>query len=494
MQYKKIFVWIIFLSCLIWWTMDLININPWSALRFIAAIYFCIPLVSLSLTSKLAMQVKIRGIWLTIAILALSKFESYTYIAAAVFVWGTLLTVIRHHDLLQQRRWINTRALAYVHAPIFAIVCSVAGSFSLLWWDKPIALDCGQLRTAINKHIDAVLLPLKFTETQAITIKDRVNGFFEKSPNEIINTQVQSQVSNILESQLTTQLGGQIPADLLEQVKKQVTNQLWNNLWWDIPPEFQKALWGISSIDELKKQIDQSNNPIAKQLLQRNLQKIMTAQKQELITQPSRRGVTTWDSTGIAKPQVIDKNDLDNKICTIVFDQINERSNAKWFRTSILITLLFFLLPVLRLFFTIYAVVLSIIYIILKQVWVITVVPEEKIVETRLVWDNYKWNTLLSTLAFQARAQQQVSAQKQATLHAKAVAEKATAPTIHTDEHSWKPIDDLLWSIGTDKSTDTSSEINLDSILPSDSSTKKDSWSIDFWSFWGNFWHKPTKE
>jgi len=50
MQYKKIIVRILIATCIVAGTMDLVNMKPADALRFMAALYLCIPLASLALS------------------------------------------------------------------------------------------------------------------------------------------------------------------------------------------------------------------------------------------------------------------------------------------------------------------------------------------------------------------------------------------------------------------------------------------------------------
>jgi hypothetical protein len=65
---------------------------------------------------------------------------------------------------------------------------------------------------------------------------------------------------------------------------------------------------------------------------------------------------------------VEDKQELDNKICNVVFDQIKTWSTLPGFALSILISLIFFFYPLIRLFAYFYAGFLSLVYMFLKNI------------------------------------------------------------------------------------------------------------------------------
>ena len=409
MQYKKIIVWIILISCLVAWAMDLINIKPWQALWAMLVLYFIIPLVSLSLIDSHKWYVKIWWIIATILLLAISRFHVYPLIGAAIFVWWSILSLLRHNTLLQRRKQITPWWLAIVHSATFCMTCAIAWSFSIMGKWKGIDVNCDEVRGFINQHMAVVLAPIWITTWQMDNIQLRVDWFFTKSTDEVIQEQVTNQIStqlgwiasgNDATALVRQQLGGTSIADIAALLKN-------SPQWWQVSDDMAaqiatmlKSNANVLTIKTPDPSTLASNNPFAKRLQERAKNKLLIS------------------------GTVGDKQELDNKICNVVFDQIKTRSTLPWFTLSILISLIFFFYPLIRLFTYFYAGFISLVYMLLRKMWFISVVPEEKIVDTRVVWNGYTWNTILSTLAVKSKIASQI-AKKQSPAQ---IAQNATPP------------------------------------------------------------------
>lgn len=383
------------------------------------------------------------------------------------------------------------------------MVCAIAGSFSIMGkWDK-IDVTCDEVRGFINQHMAAVLTPIWITTWQMDNIQIRVDWFFTKSTDEVIQEQVTNQISAQLGwiaggNDVAAQLGGTSIADITAMLKNapQWAQQFWwksaleiaellkkSTQWWQWAEQANTQLAALvkSSANTLQIKTPDpstlaSNNPIAKKLQDRAKNKALLS-------------AAMWD-----------KQELDDKICNVVFDQIKTRSTLPWFTLSILISLIFFFYPLIRLFAFFYAWFLSVVYMLLRQMWFITVVPEEKIVDTWVVWDGYTWNTILSTLAFQSKVALQV-AKKWSPAQ---IAQNATPPMQPTKSTGSSDINDVLGSFEPQWWgawwNDDSHIITANS--PQDTDTvdlpppqkKNESPHIDFGDFGWNFDKKPQRK
>ena len=295
---------------------------------------------------------------------------------------------------------------------------------------------------------------------------------------------------------------------------KQITQQLWSSTSInDIsallknPPQWVAPLWWASALEiaELLKKSEQSW--VTSEQISAQIATLLKAGNTNTTT-PNTLQITPPDpstlasnnpiakklqerakSKSLAVAVVADKQELDDKICNVVFDQIKTRSSMPWFTLSILVSLIFFFYPLIRLFAYFYAGFLSVIYMLLRQMWFISVVPEEKIVDTWVVWDWYQWSTILSTLAFESKVALQAKKQSSAQI----AAQHATPPTPSRSQKSSSNINDVLgWLWGWDWWNDNHI---VTANSPQDTNTwdippppkKNDAPHIEFWDFGWNF-------
>lgn len=483
MQYKKIIVRLIFISCIITWSMDLINVKPWEALRSMMVIYFCIPLVSLALSKSAKSYATIGWIIATVLVLALSRFHVYPLIGGAILIAWSIYSLFRHHILLQQRKQITTWALSSIHSWIFGLTCAIAWSFSIMWANN-IDVTCDQVHWFINQHLANVLAPLHIDEIKMWNVQTRVDAFFTKSTDQVIQEQVTNQISDQLwwdtwwnmSSMISKQLGWKSVDEITAMIK---SSMWWWELSWKSVEQIQQLLKQNPNILNIKSPDTStlaSNNPIAKKLQDRLKNKQFISATVE------------------------DKQELDNKICNVVFDQIKLRSVLPWFTFSILLTLILFFYPLIRLATIVYAAVLTVVYTILKKTWFISVVPEEKIVETWVVWDWYQGSTILSAIANMPR-KPTPTPQAPVKDNRSPVQKGADAlpPTMSASSQWWN-INDMLgnmwwWEWWNDEdhiiTANSPQDTDTTDIPPPQ---KKDNWPhVDFGSFWWTFWKKPVR-
>ncbi len=110
------------------------------------AVYFCIPLASLTLTTSSKARIITIASIITILLLLISRFKVYPLIATAVFIGGTAYCLIQHNIRIHRRKEMTTRALAYVHSGIFALICAIAGTFSIMSKPGSFTISCDQVR------------------------------------------------------------------------------------------------------------------------------------------------------------------------------------------------------------------------------------------------------------------------------------------------------------------------------------------------------------
>lgn len=454
------------------------------------ALYFCIPLASLALTSGAKTYIKVGAVIWTLLLLAISRFHIYPFIGWAVFVWWMLLSILSHNKLLHERKKITTWWLAIAHTAMFSMVCAIAWSLSILWTWK-IDVTCEEVQWFANKHIVSILNYAHISPEQLTNIQSRIDKFFNNTPEEVIGEQIEKQVSNQM---WTLPIWDMSSTDIISLLKSNPSSiqQMWwmsaleiaellknNTQWWKLSPEATQQLnnmmkWNTNQL--VIKTPDSStlasNNPIAKKLQER-------AKKNQIITS------TLWD-----------RQELDDKICNVVFDQIKAWSTFPGFTRSILLTLILFFYPLIRLSAFICSWVISIIYVILKNIGFISVIPEEKIVETRIVWDWYTGNTLLSTIALQPKKMSP----------AQIAAQNATPPTTPVQppkiNSTSNDINDVLWSFESQwwgewwwnqHIVTANSPQDIDTIDLPHPPKKNDSPHIDFGSFGWNFDTKVKK-
>lgn len=406
MQYKKIIVRILFITCLLIWGMNIFHGKPANALWAMAWLYFCIPLVSLALTPVTKSYLKIFFVLTTGLLLLLSRGSVLHILWTAVFVGGILYCVLRHKQLLDQRKHITTWAVASIHGSVFCMVCAIAGTLSVYVAGKEFSITCDQVREVVNQNMSTILTPLRFTTDQIDFIQAWTDKFFTKSTDDLI----QQQVGNQLMWGLGWWLGGWISSQLISQLPAWLSAAL--------GPNPEEAINNAIQT-EYAEYPAPAKNPLAQKMQEK---------------QRSRLANTTF-------APLQDKQDLDNKICHVVFDQLKERSTKPGFRISIIISLFLFLYPIIRLFAYILSGIISVLYMFLKSIWFISVVPEERIVETWLVGDGYQANTILSTLSFEAKTKRQ--AERQAAKNAMETShircEEIWANLTHIPEPTYTP-------------------------------------------------------
>lgn len=245
-------------------------------------------------------------------------------------------------------------------------------------------ISCDEVRGFINQHMMTVLAPIGMGTWQLDQIQVWVDGFFTKSTEEV--------TQDIVTSQLWSMVG------VNPILTQQITQQLWKS-WVDINELLKKTTQSWQSPEQLTAQLNTLLQSNGKSLQIKTPDPSTLASNNPIAKKLQDRVKNKW----LLSTTVSDKQELDNKICNVVFDQIKTRSTLPWFTLSILLSLIFFFYPLIRLFLFFYAGILSVVYMILKQTWFISIIPEEKIVSTWVVWDGYQWNTLLSTLAFESK-------------------------------------------------------------------------------------------
>lgn len=515
MQYKKIIVRLGFLVAIASWVIDLFNGNP-DALWAMVAVYFCIPLMSLTITQHDKARLITFG-WIICALLLLvSRGKVYPLIAIAIFIGGTIYTLIQHNIRLHRRKEITIRWLSYIHSGLFAIVCAAAGTFAIMSKSDTLAITCDQVRNTVNTHISTALSPLWLAEEQVTLVKERVDKFFTQSPEQLIQWEVMNQVLQ--------NLWWNLPIDPTQPITPDIINTISPDVVKNLPPDTANQLkqiqdllkqqW-INNIQDVDIKAYQEQLALKQKLAARAWQskpvpKITIWQNTPAPSQtpkPQQQNSTT-NSNGIISTLISspldNKQALDEKICDVVFTQIKDWSTKPGFKLSILLSLALFLYPLIRLIAFVYSLVLSVIYIILRQSWFISVVPEEKIVQTWVIGDNYQPHSLLASLAMQwrisprrAEVELKIREQqlKQITATDPVISQQAVQTTNKVNDilqdlqipapaqtpqwwWTWVSWDDHIVTANSPQDQDTTNE-------------KKDNWShVDFGSFWGNFWQK----
>ncbi len=421
MQYKKIIVRILIATCIVAGTMDLVNMKPADALRFMAALYLCIPLASLALSDISKWYLKITFVSVTIVLLLISRGHVYPLLAAAVFVGWSLYSIIRHHTLLHRRKTVTPRALAYVHSAIFCIVCSVAGTLSIMGRGNTFDITCEQVQGVVNEHIATVLKPFRFTSDQVTNITTRVDSFFTKSTDEVIQDQIIGQFEKslgwwILETETVTAPYSQPAQPDLASILQKLKNGTMTPEQLLQDPALAKYVQAAQVQMQKQSQAPASSSNSAlwakllnnKDISTRGLRTTSNTTTMSALSkstpQPSSSESTSWFLGSIVWSTLGDKQDLDGKICNVVFDQIRTWSTKPWFTFSIIISLIFFFYPLARLFAYIYAGIVALIFMLLRSAGFISVTPEEKIVSTWSVWnDDGRGHDILSMLQLKHR-------------------------------------------------------------------------------------------
>jgi hypothetical protein len=378
----------------------------------------------------------ISGI-ISVLLLLLSRFKVYSLIAIAIFIAWTAYCIIQHNIRLHRRKEITARALASVHSWIFALVCAAAGTFSIMSKSDTLSISCDQVRWAVNQHLNSVLIPLRFTEEQIGTIKERVDKFFTATPEGIVQEQVLWQLSNnpviadILPNNITQQLGAQWVEDLQKTVTDMLKSSGWEINLANIPLPANMSIKDKLMAKNLLKNAA-SNKQVPKLTIGQNTpQDAPQKSKLQTTTSPTTNN-TSSDSlfNGFLSNSFNNKQSLDEKICDVVFGQIKEWSTKPGFKISILLSLLFFLYPLGRLIAFVYSIILTILYTILRKTWFISVIPEERIIDTWTIDDGYQPQTLLARMAF-ANTDKTPKAERVAkVVAAQEAARNATLPTV----------------------------------------------------------------
>jgi hypothetical protein len=277
--------------------------RAWRALLFL---YILIPLATLSLSKQLEKYMRLVWGMAAVLLIILWKWVWLEFWAAWLFIFGIMLTLDQHNQLLKTKKHITIRVVASWHGLIFSMVVAVCGTLSIIARPNVFTVTCDQVHDAITTNIDRLLLPLRFTSTQVSNMSTTVDTFFTKSTDQLIQEQVSTQ--------LTQKLG---------------------------------------TIDTVA-----SENP--------QVQGLLSSFKNMLIDTPLES-----------------KQDIDGKICNVVFDQIKTRYKKQWFKLSVFLTLVLFFYPLIRFFVFILSCIFSVFYRWLKKAWFIKVVEEEVIIEKR---------------------------------------------------------------------------------------------------------------
>ena len=268
------------------------------------------------LTSQWQSYIGIWGWILATILILLWGFQSFSHRAAWLAVLWILYTIDQHREILSTKQ-ITSWSMAYVHSVAFCMSCAVTISLSLMGKWENFTLTCDAVRETVSTHFATIMTPLRFTSTQVSQIQWWIDAFFTQSPEEIVQKQVEAQLQ-------------------------------------------QQA---VSSLEML------------------NSQELLSLQALANSTQTITSSATNESFLDYYKKMLVDtpldtKQNLDKKICNVVFDQIKDWYNKPWFKISILLTLVFFFYPLMRFFMVIYARVLSLVYTGLKKIGFIKTQPE----------------------------------------------------------------------------------------------------------------------
>lgn len=314
---KRTIIWSLIALCVWYVVLSFLAKEPGQTFWAFALLYFLIPLTSLFAVQKWQSYIGIWGWILATILILLWGFQSFSHWAAWLAILWILYTIDQHREILSTKQ-ITSWSMAYVHSIAFCMSCAVTISLSLMGKWENFTLTCDAVRETVSTHFATIMTPLRFTSTQVSQIQSWIDAFFTQSPEEIVQKQVEAQIQ-------------------------------------------QQA---VSSLETL------------------NTTDLLSLQALANSTQSTTPNTTTNESfLDYYKKMLVDtpldtKQNLDKKICNVVFDQITDWYNKPWFKISILLTLVLFFYPLMRFFMVIYARVLSLVYTGLKKIGFIKTQPE----------------------------------------------------------------------------------------------------------------------
>lgn len=305
---------------------------PWEAFWAYALVYFLIPLIS---STPVAKRQTYIGIWwwlLATIVILLWGFESFAHWAGWLSILWILYSIDQHREIIQSKQKATSWHMAYLHSAAFCMSAAITVSLSLMWKWENFSLTCDQVRETINTHMATFMSPLRFTTAQISLVQEGINTFFTQSPEEIVQSQVQQHIESQLEQQIwATQISGINFSWLIDQQQYAA---------------LEKLLHTANTWPNTSKNIVQKNSQVDESFL--------------------------WHYKSLLLDTPLDtKQNLDKKICNVVFDQISDWYKKPWFKISILLTLVLFFYPLMRFFIVIYSGILSLIYGGLKRIGVL---------------------------------------------------------------------------------------------------------------------------
>jgi hypothetical protein len=155
-------------------------------IRAYMVLFALVPLVSISLTSRQETYALLAGLLIGAGLILWYGSDNTNIVAATILLVGTIISILYHSYLLSTRSHVRPRAFASVHGSMLCTTFAVAGSLTLMSNSQQRNLTCDSLHNAISTHINPVLMPLRFTQTQTIAITKTINDFFTKSSNDIV--------------------------------------------------------------------------------------------------------------------------------------------------------------------------------------------------------------------------------------------------------------------------------------------------------------------
>lgn len=334
--------------------------QPGQVLWAFFLLYALIPLVSLSLTTRQEAYVLAASLIIGGGLIRWRGISDTDYMASAICLVGFTLSVLYHRYLLATRSYVRPWTFSSVHSALFCMTCAVAGSLSLMSNSEQRTATCDTLHRNINKHLGAMMIPLRFSQEQSSVIQSGVDTFFTKSSTEV----VQEGLAKILPSYDIQ------PIDTEYNYNQEISGGNIQELLNNLSPEALSGL-NIGSGDMYSAQ-------------QKIAQILASWQQQPTHSQTTTLPPTDQSLEGILaqyKSQLLDltltnKQDLDDKLCNVVFDQIKQRSLKPWFRFSIFLTLVLFFYPLLKFFTYIYSRILSGVYRLLRKAGFIRTVTQ----------------------------------------------------------------------------------------------------------------------
>ncbi len=347
-QNKCIAIWVLLSLCLLQIVLAYINVAPGDAFWACLGLYFLIPLAAITQTPSRQKYIAIIGWIVATVIIWLGQFQSFGHWAAWLTILGVLYSIDQHKFIISMKHKITVRAIAYSHSMVFCMTFAISLSLALMGRWNTFTLTCDNVRETISTHLATITTPLRVTTAQMSQIQLGLDTFFTKSPNEVVEDRLQSEAVDYLNIPTTT------GTNILSWLN--INNQRIQNMI--------KSL-GFTGYAE------QANS---------QAQYAPTTASQNVT--PEEEGTLSYYKHLLFDTPFGTKQDLDKKICGVVFDQVKEWYEKPGFRISIFLTLVLFFYPLMRLFMFIYTGITSLIYLLLKKIWFITIEQEQVIRDT----------------------------------------------------------------------------------------------------------------